>query len=416
MNKSVLFVAFHYPPIQMSSGVHRTVAFSRHLAENGWDVSVLTVDTATYDNVNKIADKLIPQGVRVVRARCFDAARDLSVKGRYLSWLAQPDRWQSWIPFAVWRGWRHCRRHSCQVIVSTYPIATAHIIGYLLHKLTGKPWIADLRDPMLQTDYPSDPLRRRIFGWIEQKIIRHARFAVLTSPGAIDLYKQRYPQQPAEFWQLIANGYDENVFSGLTTTDTNQVRQQYTLLHSGTIYPEERNPEHLFQALRQLWENHPDIAKRLKIRLRATGHDSLFESMIIRYQLEDSVELAPSLDYRDAAAEMLNADALLLLQAASCNYQTPAKAYEYIRAKRPVLLLAPTDSDTYRLMDANGVTLQADLDNSQQILAAMIELVRKLDQQCFTFLSDQQIKKYSRGFGAERLEQTLLGLLSNCSR
>lgn len=415
MNQSVLFVAFHYPPIQMSSGVHRTVAFSRHLADNGWDVSVLTVNTSTYDNINKIADQLIPQGVQVVRARCFDAARDLSIKGRYLSWLAQPDRWQSWIPFAVWRGWRHCRQRNCKVIVSTYPIATAHIIGYFLHKLTGKPWVADLRDPMLQTDYPSDPLRRRFFGWIEQKIVRHASFAVLTSPGAIELYKQRYPEQPAGFWQLIANGFDENVFSGLTTTNTNQARQQYTLLHSGTIYPEERNPEHLFQALRQLWENHPDIAKRLKIRLRATGHDTLFLTMIKAYQLEDTVELAPSLDYRAAAAEMLNADALLLLQAASCNYQTPAKAYEYIRAKRPVLLLAPTDSDTYSLMIANGVTLQADLDNSQQIVAALIELVRKLDQQDFAFLSDEHIAEYSRGFGAEHLTQILLRLLPTSS-
>jgi hypothetical protein len=411
MKPSVLFVAFHYPPIQMSSGVHRTVAFSRHLAENGWDVSVLTVDTATYDNVNKIADKLIPQGVQVLRARCFDAARDLSIKGRYLSWLAQPDRWQSWIPFAVWRGWRHCRQHNCQVIVSTYPIATAHIIGYLLHKVTGKPWIADLRDPMLQIDYPSDPIRRRIFRWIEQKIITHAKFAILTSPGAVDLYRNSYPEKPKEFWHLISNGFDEEIFRGLETSSIPKTNTRYILLHSGTVYPHERDPKHLFQALQRLKTEQPSLASRLIIRLRATGHDALFQSMLSHYQIQDIVELVPALDYRAAAQEMFNVDALLLLQASNCNYQTPAKAYEYIRAKRPILVLAPKTSDTFQLIVQSNVAIQAELDDTQAIYEALQLLVHRLDQQSFVYLSDAEVQRFSRATGAEQLHNDLSELV-----
>jgi hypothetical protein len=411
MKKSVLFVAFHYPPIQMSSGVHRTVAFSRQLAEQNWDVSVLTVNTSVYDNINNIAEQLIPSGVEVLRARCFDTARDLSIKGRYLSWMAQPDRWQSWLPFALWHGWRHCKQRDCQIIISTYPIATAHIIGYLLHKITGKAWVADLRDPMLQTDYPTDQLRRRIFRWIEGKIVRHARFAVLTSPGAIDLYRNRYPQKHADFWRLITNGYDETVFKGLAAPAETPARQHYVLLHSGTIYPAERDPSHLFKALQQLKNEQPAIANRLKIRLRATGHDDLFKTMLANSNIEDMVELAPALDYRAAAKEMLSVDGLLLLQAASCNYQTPAKAYEYIRAKRPVLVLAPTESDTNQLMLQSRVAIQAGLDDASAIYGALQLLVRQLDQQSFTYLSDDEVRRFSRSEGARQLQQSLMELL-----
>jgi hypothetical protein len=411
MKKSILFVAFHYPPIQMSSGVHRTVAFSRQLAEQNWDVSVLTVNTSVYDNINNIAEQLIPTGVEVLRARCFDTARDLSVKGRYLSWMAQPDRWLSWLPFALWRGWRHCRKRDCQIIISTYPIATAHIIGYLLHKITGKAWVADLRDPMLQTDYPTDPLRRRIFGWIEEKIVQHARFAVLTSPGAIDLYRRNYPQKPADFWRLITNGYDEMVFRGLAAQAETPARSHYVLLHSGTIYPSERDPSHLFKALQRLKNEQPAFANRLKIRLRATGHDELFKTIIANNKIEDMVELAPALDYRAAAEEMLAADALLLLQAASCNYQTPAKAYEYIRARRPVLVLAPSESDTNQLMLQSKVAIQAGLDDTSEIYAALQQLVSKLDQQAFTYLSDDEVQRFSRSEGAQQLQHSLMELL-----
>ena len=59
-------------------------------------------------------------------------------------------------------------------IWSTYPIATAHLIGLTLHKLTGLPWIADQRDPMIDDSdpcapYPANARVRRLHGWIEQR-------------------------------------------------------------------------------------------------------------------------------------------------------------------------------------------------------------------------------------------------------
>lgn len=407
MKPSVLFVAFHYPPIQMSSGVHRTVAFSRYLADKDWDVSVLTVSKSAYSNVNNLSEELIPQKVKVLRAFSFDTARDLAFKGKYFSWMAQPDRWLSWTASAVCKGWWELRKNPTQIIVSTYPIATAHIIGYLLHKITGRTWVADLRDPMLQENYPTDKTRRRIFQWIEKKIVKHASFAVLTSPGAIELYRQRYPKLPDNFWHLIPNGFDEQVFTGLQPSEPKLPNEKYTILHSGTIYPEERDPTQLFAALQQLKTQQPVIASKINVVLRATGHDSLFTSQIKQYGIEDIVKLLPSLDYRSAAAEMLDADALLLLQGASCNFQTPAKAYEYIRAKRPLLVLAPEESDTYQLVKQTNVAVQAELNDTAQIADALKMLVKQLDNNNFHFLASEDIQKFSREAGAAMLANAL---------
>jgi len=43
MRKRLLLIAFHFPPLQGSTGVHRSLAFARYLGQHGWEVTVLTV-------------------------------------------------------------------------------------------------------------------------------------------------------------------------------------------------------------------------------------------------------------------------------------------------------------------------------------------------------------------------------------
>ncbi len=390
----------------MSSGVHRSVVFSRYLAAQQMDVSVLTVHPRAYTSINK--KQQTPADVKVYRCFALDTARHLTIKGRYFGWMAQPDRWISWMPAAIWRGYKLLQRNNDAVIISTYPIATAHIIGYLLHRLTGKQWLADLRDPMLQDNYPTDPIRKRIFRWIEHKIINHASAAILTSPGAVTLYQQRYPDLPTEFWQYIPNGYDEITFTDLPEWPAEN-DNRFKLLHSGTIYPSERDPRSLFDAVVLLKQQQPQLASRLRIVLRATGHDELYKRQLAERNISEIVELASAIDYRLAAAEMLNADALLLLQASDCNYQTPAKAYEYIRAQKPVLVLAPVESDSWLLMKQTKISKRADLDDKESILEALIILMTQSEQ---TKLPASEIATFSREEGAISLER----LINNLSK
>ncbi len=58
--KKVLMVAFHYPPYEGGSGVHRTLKFSRYLPENAWQPIVLSAQPKAYPQTGKKQLQPIP--------------------------------------------------------------------------------------------------------------------------------------------------------------------------------------------------------------------------------------------------------------------------------------------------------------------------------------------------------------------
>jgi hypothetical protein len=94
-----------------------------------------------------------------------------------------------------------------------------------------------------------------------------------------------------------------------------------------------------------------------------------------RYGIESFIELVPPIPYRAALAEMLRADALLVLQAANCNEQIPAKLYEYLRAGRPIVTLTDPVGDTAGVMRAAGLDTIARLDDVEDIVALLLRFI-----------------------------------------
>ncbi|NRA85131.1 MAG: hypothetical protein HRU22_15580 [Gammaproteobacteria bacterium] len=419
INRSVLYIAYHYPPILGSSGVHRTLAFTRYLSDNGWDTSVLTTSVKAYDNWSASQLDFIPQNTKVIRAFARNTAKDFSIAGKYWSWMALPDNWQSWIVGGLFSGLKAIKNRRPAIIISTYPIASAHIIAFLLHKITGIAWIADFRDPMAQDNYPTNPLKKTIFQWIEQKAVKHCRHIIVTAPGAQALYQQRFPNTPNDFWQLIGNGYDSVIFDQLvrggniTGQKNERAKQSIILLHSGVIYPSERDPTHFFDALAQLKSKQLIDNSTLQVHLRASGHDSLLQPMIDELGINDLVKLLPPIPYKEALAEMFEVDALLLLQAANCNYQIPAKAYEYIRVQKPILGLLPPDGDTGLLLARAGGAIIAELDNLEQIKQAVLSFVNQVTTQKFSGLSREDIEQFSRQHQATIFEKLLIKTINS---
>ena len=90
--RHVLFVAFHYPPEASSSGVLRTLKYTRYLGAHGWRITVLTLDRRAYDIQHAGLENQIPASVRVVRTHFMDVKRALSIRGVYPGSLAVPDR------------------------------------------------------------------------------------------------------------------------------------------------------------------------------------------------------------------------------------------------------------------------------------------------------------------------------------
>jgi len=139
------------------------------------------------------------------------------------------------------------------------------------------------------------------------------------------------------------------------------------LLHSGIVYPSERDPSKLFAALRSLRNTGRLRAGDLVIRFRAPVHEELLRRLATEFDVAIFIEIAPSLPYREALREMCGADGLVVLQAANCNQQIPAKLYEYLRAGRPILGLADPVGDTAGALRAAGVRHIAALEDESAI-------------------------------------------------
>ena len=207
--RRVLLIAYHYPPMHGSSGLQRTYRFAQYLREFGWQPAVLSIDPRAYQATSAGASPL--DGVEVCRAFGMDAARQLSCFGHYPGFLARPDRWVSWWLGGVISGLKMISSFRPDVLWSTYPIATAHLIGHTLAQRSGLPWVADFRDPMAHDGYPEDAVTWQSFLRVEEKVFSVAAATTFTTGGALDFYRQRYQATHAKFHQ-IENGYDEDAF------------------------------------------------------------------------------------------------------------------------------------------------------------------------------------------------------------
>ncbi|WP_431256395.1 glycosyltransferase [Roseateles chitinivorans] len=390
--RRVLMVSFQFPPMAGTSGVQRALRFAQQLPASGWTPSLLTAHPRVHAQTGTDLVEEIPADLIVRRAFALDAARHLSIGGRYPSFLARPDRWHSWLLGAVPAGLKLIRETRPDAIWSTYPIPTAHLVGYWLSKLSGLPWVADFRDPMAHDGYPADPVLWRSFAAVERQVFARASRFTFTTPGAARLYARRFPAA-ADRIRVIENGYSEEAFrqaeqtlaftgtaghargvagaSDAAETDVARSTGPRVLLHSGVVYPDWRSPVRLFEALAAAKADGRIDASRLRLRLRATAHDDFVRALASRLGVADLVEIAPPIPYADALAEMLRADGLLLLQSNDCNDQIPAKAYEYLRARRPVLTLADPAGDTAQLMRRAGLPHNAALEDGPGVAAVL---------------------------------------------
>lgn len=389
-------VAFHYPPYEGGSGVHRTLKFSRYLPENAWQPIVLSAQPKAYPQTGKKQLQQIPADIIVKRAFALDTARHLSIRGRYLGFMALPDLWISWWIDAVRAGLALVRRERPDILWSTYPIATAHLIGLTLHRLTGLPWFADFRDSMTEDNYPRDPLTRRSYLWIERKTVKYASRLIFTTPSTKRMYLDRYPHLSGHCCVVIPNGYDEEDFAGIDAAKIATNGRAIRLLHAGVIYTDDRDPRAFFRALSRLKTAGAINSQSVRIDLRASGSENFYASMLKELRIDDLVRLLPALPYRQALVDCAKADAFLLFQAASCNHQIPAKVYEYLRLGQPILALTPHDGDTGVLLRQTGGATIVDLADEEMIFSAFPRFISQIRNGTHFLPDPDEVRHYAR--------------------
>lgn len=408
--KRILMIAYHFPPIQGSSGIHRTVQFARHLPKFGWEPMIVSVHPRAYPATGNDMYGGLSEKVIIRRAFAMDSARHLSFKGRYSGLTAIPDRWISWWPGGVLESLKLIRKYKPDVIWSTFPVATAHLIALTVHKLTGLPWIADLRDPMLQDNAPSSPIVRSVYQYLERRIVKKASCCVTVTKTAGEDYARRYPGKHHNFWQVIENGYDETLFEACESInenrDINSNDRPLKMVHSGLLYAEGRNPRPFLLALKSFLQK---SKTKCEIYFRGCGDELNIQNRIADLGLQDIVKVVPPVPYKDAIEEMIQSDALIIFQGALFNKQIPAKVYEYVRAGKPILALTDQKGETAKfLKNWDGVYL-GDMESPDSIEIALTQLVNDFHMNKTPARTPERVLVLSR----EAKTKELSGILDN---
>jgi glycosyltransferase involved in cell wall biosynthesis len=411
-NKKALLVPFHFPPIKASSGLERSLAMVRHLPSHGWEPLVLSASASAYPTISAERVDQIPSGTVIKRALALDASRHLAILGRYPRWFALPDRWQTWILSAVPMGMAMIHNHRPKVIWSTYPISSAHWVGYLLHRLSGIPWIADFRDPMVERNIrsgetvPAWPALRAARLAIESRAAAHSAALTFCTESALQICAQRYPKSESSRWRVVPNGFDESTFLEAERSKGEKLATgagEIVLLHSGTIYPTpDRDPSIFFRALRRVLDNRAAGSRRVKVVLRASGIGNYYGDLIAQLNLQGIVEFAPALPYEAALREMMSADGLLIFQGYTSNPAIPAKLYEYFRAGRPILALADSDGETAQLIREEAAGAIAALDDEDSIVAGLGKFLRDVELGEPTIMRPERVALFERANGVGR--------------
>lgn len=411
--KKALIVAYHFPPQMGSSGLLRTLKYCRYLPEHGWKPTVLTAHPWAYERVGQSQLQEIPSEMKVIRAFALDTRKHLSIRGRYLRHSALPDRWVTWCLAAVPAGLLEIYNGEIDVIFTTYPIASAVLIGYLLHRITGVPWVADFRDPMTDGDYPRDPRTRRMLRWLEKKAVRHASRLIFTARATMQRYLERFPELSADKCLVISNGYDEADFRDVQPVFVDTPHARLRMQHSGLIYPDERNPLPFFQALARLKQEGRISAQSVVVDLRACGEAERFQKQAAQLEIQDIVQFPAALPYRESLQDSSQSDLLLLLQGASCDHQIPAKTYEYLRLGRPILALATHSGDTAGVLKECGGATIIDISDEEAIYQALPGILANVRAGIHPLPDMEKVSRYSRESQAQELAECLSQAIEN---
>ena len=388
--RTVLVVVHDYPPIR-SAGTERVLKFCQYLPEFGYRPIVLTTgryggqpDDAQRD-VHRADDLVHALFSPLRRGKAAGIAPEEQVRiatvsggsllGRLRDRSMIPDTKIGWLPPAVQLGRRLIAERGPQLIFSSSPPETAHLIARRLAR-GGIPWVADLRDGWLfEPPVPSlrsGRLRRAVESRMERSMAETAAAMVaVTDPITEDL-QTRYAGCIGRT-RTISNGYDAADFAALARQRAADglFRLTYTGAFSGSS--QGRSAEALFAAAGQILDADPQT----RLRLEIVGPASEMERGLAETHGVASITsfLAP-VPRRQAYQHQLDADALLLVTAPGVRSVATSKLYDYIGAGRPVLALAQGNAAA-ETVERFGLGLTVAPDDAAEIAAALVELMRR---------------------------------------
>lgn len=369
-------VSYAWPPAG-GPGVQRVLKFVKYLPEHGFRPVVLTVEDGTFPALDPTLERDVPPDTRVVRTF---AAEPTALYKRFVGMKAGepipvavlaepassprkkvanfvrlnafvPDAKIGWLPWAVAEGSRLVRSERPDLVFSTAPPPTVHLVAGALARLHGLPWVADFRDPWTDIHYYEGHARLWPARALDHRLERAVFHAAdrLTFVSRLDSEHYASLHGTGDKQLFIPNGYDEADFQAIPAAQPDPGR--FVLMHLGSVGLE-RNPRALFAAIADLLRR--GVVSDATFRLTFVGklEPTVVES-IRASGIEPLVQLVPYVPHHEAVAMGQRAHALLLLvtQSSGSDRILPGKTFEYLRHGRPVLALGPPRGEVARVLE-----------------------------------------------------------------
>ena len=377
--KRVLIVSYYWPPTG-GSGVQRWVKFAKYLPSEGWQPVIYTPENPEQLAVDASLENEVPVEAEVIRTRIIEPyelykkvlrqsghskeavevnpvnAQNKSLLQKMAMWvrgnLFRPDPRCLWIGPSVRFLKKYLKEHPVDLIVSTGPPQSMHMIGLRLARETGLPWIADFRDPWTKIFYfkhlAMTPATERWHKKIEKKVLDEASAVVAVSP----LVQQEFQVMTDTPVELITNGFDECDFPAEECTKAyGGSERNFVITHTG-LFAADGNPTVLWDVLAEKCRSDADFADKLKIKLMGKTDDQIFKALRDR-GLGDMVENMGYQPHSVAVEQQRNASLLILPLRKEPEYKAvlPGKLFEYLASKRPVLGIGQPDGAMARILE-----------------------------------------------------------------
>lgn len=378
-NKKVLVIAYYFPPMGLS-GVQRTMKFVKYLPEFGWEPTVLTTDSGSYYAYDdSLMDEI--KDINIVRTDDKSSKQSKypsSFKqklGRFINGIfLQPDSKIGWKKKALITGSKAIESDRPDVILSTAPPFTSHIVAAELADKYGIPLVLDYRDQWFGNPFNSMPtmFHKNYNRKLEENVLYKSSKIIVISREQKEKLLKNYNLLKHNDISIVSHGYDKSDFIGLTPKSD---KSTFVITHSG-LFQDNRNPKPFFVAFKKLLVESGNDSTNIQLKLVGLMRKNHLR-MIKKFKLENNVILTGNVSHLEAVSHLVQSDILWILQ--NDNVRTPGKLYEYFGAKKPIIATMPK-SYMRELALSSGIAIAAEPDDSNDILKALktyYELWRK---------------------------------------
>lgn len=417
--KRALIITYYWPP-SGGAGVQRWLKFVKYMRDYGWEPVVYTPLNPEMPVVDESLTKDIPQGITILKTKItepysfykFFSGRKENINTGFLSekenkgwkeklavWIRGncfiPDARKFWIRPSVKFLGQWLEKNNVDVIISSGPPHSMHLIALNLKEKTGLPWLADFRDPWTNIDYYHDLMLTkasdRKHQELEKKVLHFADAVVSAGKTMSDEFASIAGNTAKTKLRVISNGYDDDDLPKAKIP----LSKKFTITHAGTLV-RTRNPVSLWKSLSEMIEENQRFADDLEIVLAGKADVSVNESLK-NSGLEKFVSRKGYVSHEDAVKLLASSQVLLLVLNDTPNAKgiLTGKLFEYLSSRRPILAIGPEDGDAAEIINECQAGMTVNFQSADKMKQTIAEFYRQFKSGSVECKSTG-IEKYSR--------------------